>query len=46
MGTGIVFLCCTTEYEEKSLKKRWKEEPPAQMRELYTVLGGVEDWSA
>ena len=35
-----------TEYDEKSLKKRWKEDSPAQMRELYAVLEGLQDYSA
>ncbi len=38
------FFVAPAEYEEKSLKKRWKEESPAQMRELYTLLEGIEPW--
>lgn len=40
------FFVAPEEYEEKSLKKRWKEESPAQMRELYQVLESVDeaDW--
>lgn len=34
------------EYDEKSLKKRWKEESPQQMRELLDVLKSQKDWSA
>lgn len=34
-----------TEYDEKSVKKRWKPESPAQMRELVEVLKGL-DFSA
>lgn len=40
------FFVAPEEYEEKSLKKRWKEESPAHMRELYKVLEGIDeqDW--
>jgi len=38
------FFTAPTEYDEKSLKKRWKEESPAQIQELYTVLEGIEPW--
>ena len=40
------FFVAPTEYDEKSLKKRWKEESPAQMRELYALLEQTADWSA
>jgi len=40
------FFVAPTEYDEKSLKKRWKEESPAQMRELHDLLAATDDWSA
>ena len=40
------FFVAPTEFDEKSLKKRWKEESPAQMRELYDLLADTDDWSA
>ena len=40
------FFVAPTEYDEKSLKKRWKEDSPRHMTELLEVLEGVseEDW--
>ena len=40
------FFVAPTEYDEKSVKKRWKEESPAQMQALYELLEGTDDWSA
>lgn len=40
------FFEAPTEYDEKSLKKRWKEESPRQMRELLALLEGIDDFSA
>ena len=34
-----------TEYEEKAVKKRWKEDSPAVMTELVEVLRSLEDFS-
>lgn len=33
-------------YAEKDIKKRWKEGTDVLMRELITVLEGMEDWGA
>ncbi len=40
------FFVAPSEYDEKSLKKRWKEDSPKHMTELLEVLEGVseEDW--
>lgn len=40
------FFVAPTEYDEKSLKKRWKEDSPRHMNELLSVLEGVsnDDW--
>ena len=34
------------EYDEKSLKKRWKEDSPKHMKELLVLLKAQKDWSA
>ena len=40
------FFAAPTEYDEKSLKKRWKEDSPRHMQELLAVLDTVSeaDW--
>ena len=35
-----------TSYEEKSVKKRWKEDTPAIMRELIEILRNLDDLSS
>ena len=40
------FFVAPTEYDEKSLKKRWKEESPKHMSELLSLLEAQDDWSA
>lgn len=39
------FFEAPTEYDEKSLKKRWKPESPQYLTELCDVLDGLEDFS-
>lgn len=39
------FFVEPTEYDEKAVKKRWKEETPQLMNELIEVLNGIEDFS-
>ena len=39
------FFEAPTAYDEKSLKKRWKEESPQCLRELVEVLKGIDDYS-
>ena len=39
------FFIAPTSYDEKTIKKRWKEETPAQMTELISVLNNIEDFS-
>lgn len=39
------FFVAPVEYDEKTIKKRWKEDTPAQMRELVTLLQGIDDFS-
>lgn len=40
------FFLAPTEYDEKSLKKRWKPESPDILRELAVVLDGLKDYNA
>ena len=40
------FFVAPTEYDEKSLKKRWKEDSPKHMTEMLALLEEHEDWSA
>ncbi len=40
------FFEAPTEYDEKSLKKRWKEDSPRHMQELLALLEPQTDWSA
>ncbi|MBR6304974.1 MAG: glutamate--tRNA ligase, partial [Paludibacteraceae bacterium] len=39
------FFVAPSEYDEKSLKKRWKEDSPRHMQELLALLEPQEDWS-
>lgn len=39
------FFESPTEYDEKSLKKRWKPESPQYLTELCDVLNGLDDFS-
>ena len=40
------FFVAPTEYDEKSLKKRWKEDSPKHMTEMLALLEAHENWSA
>ena len=40
------FFVAPAEYDEKSLKKRWKEDSPKHMTEMLTLLEAHDDWSA
>jgi glutamyl-tRNA synthetase len=39
------FFVAPTEYDEKTVKKRWKEDSPAQITELMHVLEAIDDFS-
>ena len=39
------FFVAPTEYDEKTVKKRWKEDSAKQMAELMEVFRGVDDFS-
>ena len=43
---SFFFYQAPTSYDEKVVKKRWKEESPAQMAELSDVINGISDFSA
>lgn len=40
------FFVAPTTYDEKVVKKRWKEESPSQLSELAEVLKGIDDFSS
>ena len=40
------FFVAPTEYDEKSLAKRWKADSPRHMTEMLALLEQQEDWSA
>jgi glutamyl-tRNA synthetase len=39
------FFVAPTEYDEKTVKKRWKEDSAQQLTELMHVLEGIDDFS-
>lgn len=39
------FFVAPTEYDEKTVRKRWKEYSPAQMNELKELLSSLDDFS-
>ena len=39
------FFIAPTEYDEKTVKKRWKDYSKQQMTELKTVLEGIDDFT-
>jgi glutamyl-tRNA synthetase len=40
------FFVAPEQYDEKTVKKRWKAETPDQMRELIRLIENMEDFSA
>ena len=40
------FFCAPQEYAEKDVRKRWKPETPAIMRELIDVLQSIDDFTS
>jgi glutamyl-tRNA synthetase len=40
------FFIAPTEYDAKTIQKRWKAETPNQLTELIEVLSAIEDYSA
>lgn len=43
---GDYFFIAPNFYAEKAVKKQWKEETPAIMRQLATLLEGIENFSS
>ncbi len=43
--TCSFFFVAPTEYDEKTTRKRWKEDSPKQMTELMELLEGLDDFS-
>ena len=43
---GSFFFEAPTEYDEKTAKKRWKEDTPQQIAQLIEVIEGVDDFSS
>ncbi len=43
---GSFFFEAPTEFDAKTVKKRWKEDTPQQMTELIEVVEGIEDFSS
>ncbi|MDY5814505.1 MAG: glutamate--tRNA ligase [Bacteroides sp.] len=43
--TCSFFFIAPTSYDEKTVKKRWKEDSPTHMAELAEVLAAVDDFS-
>jgi len=39
------FFVAPTEYDEKTVKKRWKEDSPVQITELMQVIEAIDDFS-
>lgn len=40
------FFVAPESYDEKTIRKRWKRETPDQMRQLVSLMGEMEDFSA
>ena len=43
---GDFFFEAPTEYDAKTVKKRWKEDAPQQMRELIKLIEEIDDFSS
>lgn len=43
---GFYFFQAPTEYDEKSVKKRWKEDSSKQLRDLIDVIQSIDDFSS
>ena len=43
---GSFFFETPTEYDAKTVKKRWKEDTPKQIADLIKVIEGIEDFSS
>ncbi len=43
---GAYFFEAPQSYDEKTVKKKWKEDTPAMLNEILAVFKNVEDWQA
>ncbi len=43
---GYYFFKAPTEYDAKTVKKRWKEDTPEKLREIVTLFSSVNNWNA
>ena len=43
---GSFFFEAPTEYDEKTARKRWKEDTPQQITQLIEVIESIEDFSS
>lgn len=43
---GSFFFQAPTQFDEKTVRKRWKSKTPEQMQELLAVLSALDDFSA
>ncbi|MCY1721731.1 glutamate--tRNA ligase [Prolixibacteraceae bacterium Z1-6] len=43
---GTYFFEAPTEYDAKTVKKRWKENTPGQLTEIANLFETIEDWKA
>ncbi len=41
-----VFFTAPSSYDEKTIRKKWKEKTPKIMRELQDLLGGISDFTS
>jgi len=43
---GYYFFEAPSEYDEKTIKKRWKEETPGQLSEIASLFETINEWKA
>lgn len=43
---GSFFFTAPQQYDEQTVKKRWKEETPVQLSAISEVFGSVQNWEA
>lgn len=43
---GHYFFVAPTKYDEKTVKKKWKEDTPEKLQAIIEIFEGVENWDA
>ena len=43
---SFYFFQAPTEYDAKTVKKRWKEDTPEKLTEIANLFGSIENWNA